>query len=137
MNFCCPLTAKLLGFKLGDFTNGLNASKNNQIDGLYCKCAIRPEPPNSYRLMGICILSSCTPQQDYQTYVSRKAQKRQSLIVSLSDDNQQQLRELQRQREELTRDYEEKRAGQTNATRPVIVSCGAPHVPGSSWMLHV
>ena len=50
-------------------------------------------------------------QQDYQTYVSRKALKRQSLIVSLSDHNQQQLREIQRQREELVKDYEEKRAG--------------------------
>lgn len=50
-------------------------------------------------------------QQDYQTYVSRKALKRQSLIVSLSDHNQQQLKEIQRQREELVKDYEEKRAG--------------------------
>lgn len=51
-------------------------------------------------------------QQDYQTYVSRKAQKRQSLIVSLSDHNQQELRKIQREKEELIRDFEEKRAGE-------------------------
>jgi len=62
------------------------------------------------------ISTTYPPQQDYQTYVSRKAQKRQSLIVSLSDHNQEQLRELQRQREELARDYEEKRAGQTQTS---------------------
>ena len=59
-------------------------------------------------------------QQDYQTYVSRKALKRQSLIVTLNDQNQQELREIQRQREELLRDYEEKRAGMTLITATVI-----------------
>ena len=58
-----------------------------------------------------CTSLSVNLQQDYQTYVSRKAQKRQSLIVSLSDYNQQELRDIQRQKEELIRDYEEKRAG--------------------------
>ena len=50
-------------------------------------------------------------QQDYQTYVSRKAQKRQSLIVTLSDHNQQELKSILDQREEMVKDYEEKRAG--------------------------
>lgn len=53
--------------------------------------------------------------QDYQTYVSRKAQKRQSLIVSLSDHNQQELRMIQQQKEEVIKDHEEKKAG-LNAT---------------------
>ena len=43
--------------------------------------------------------------------MSRKAQKRQSLIVSLSDHNQEELRKIQRQKEELIKDHEEKKAG--------------------------
>jgi hypothetical protein len=34
------------------------------------------------------------------------------LIVSLSDHNQQELRKIQREKEELIRDFEEKRAGE-------------------------
>ena len=44
--------------------------------------------------------------------MSRKAQKRQSLIVSLSDHNQQELRKIQMEKEELIKDFEEKRAGE-------------------------
>ena len=52
----------------------------------------------------------CT-QQDYQTYISRKAQKRQSLIVSLNDHNQQELKDIEKQKDELIRDFEEKEKG--------------------------
>ncbi|XP_064406247.1 basal body-orientation factor 1-like [Halichondria panicea] len=49
--------------------------------------------------------------QDYQTYISRKAQKRQTMIVSLNDHNQHELREIQEQREKVIDKYtEEKKA---------------------------
>lgn len=50
-------------------------------------------------------------QQDYQTYVSRRAQKRHSLIVSLSDQNRVELQEIKQQKEDLIREFEEKKAG--------------------------
>ena len=60
---------------------------------------------------GLQVTLSGSLQQDYQTYVSRKAQKRQSLVVSLSDRNRAELGRIQREKEELLRDFEEKSAG--------------------------
>lgn len=52
-------------------------------------------------------------QHDYQTFISRKADKRQSLIVSLSDHYHQQLKDIDQEKEELIRDYDEKKTGTT------------------------
>ena len=43
--------------------------------------------------------------------MSRRAQKRQSLIVSLSDQNRVELQEIKQQKEDLIREFEEKKAG--------------------------
>ena len=51
------------------------------------------------------------PQQDYQTFMSRKAQKRQDLVVSLNDYHKQELEKIEKEREELLEDYKEKRTG--------------------------
>ena len=51
-------------------------------------------------------------QQDYQTYVSRKAKKREDLVTSLTDYHLQELQDIERQREELVRDYEEKKTSE-------------------------
>lgn len=48
-------------------------------------------------------------------YISRRAQKRQSLIVSLSDQNRVELQEIEQQKEELLKDFEEKKS-ELNAT---------------------
>ena len=48
-------------------------------------------------------------QQDYQTYVLRKAKKREVLVTSLTEYHQQELREIETQRELLIKDYEEKK----------------------------
>ena len=71
---------------------------------LHCeilKCAHNVSHDNSLPLL----------QHDYQTYISRKADKRQSLIVSLSDHYHQQLKTIEREKEELIRDYDEKKTG--------------------------
>ena len=67
-----------------------------------------------YRVVIDCIFP-CSPhpppQQDYQTYVTRKAEKRQNLVASLSDYHQQELRDIETQREKLLSDYQEKKTG--------------------------
>ena len=50
-------------------------------------------------------------QQDYQTFISRKSQKRQTLIVSLTDQNRLELQEIQKQKEDLLKVYEERKGG--------------------------
>ena len=55
--------------------------------------------------------TAVTLQHEYQGYMTKKAQKRQSLIVSLSDENQRQLAEIEQQREDLERDFEQRKAG--------------------------
>ena len=50
-------------------------------------------------------------QDDYQTYLSHRADKRQSLIISLNDYNQQQLKEIAAEKEQMLSEHEEKKAG--------------------------
>lgn len=83
----------------------------------------------------ITCLAPMALQQEYQGYLSKKAQKRQSLIVSLSDENHRQLADIERQREEVEQEFEERKAGKvadvallclsavsTHCTRPSIQS---------------
>ncbi len=44
-------------------------------------------------------------------YISRKAQKRQTLIVSLNDHNQQELRKVLEQKEKVIEKYTEEKKG--------------------------
>ena len=48
-------------------------------------------------------------QQDYQTYVSRKAKKREDLVTSLTEYHQQELQKIQAEREALIKKFEEKK----------------------------
>ena len=43
--------------------------------------------------------------------MTRKAEKRQNLVASLSDYHQQELRDIETQREKLLSDYQEKKTG--------------------------
>jgi hypothetical protein len=47
--------------------------------------------------------------QDYQTFVSRRAQKRQSLVVSLGDQNRIELEKIREQKEQLVKQFERKK----------------------------
>lgn len=47
-------------------------------------------------------------------YMARKTQKRQSTIVSLNDNNQQQLSKIQKQKEEMIAHYEQLKTGEAN-----------------------
>ncbi|CAB4011499.1 Hypothetical predicted protein, partial [Paramuricea clavata] len=44
---------------------------------------------------------------EYMAYMARKTQKRQSAIVSLNDNNQEKLSQIQKQKEEMTAYYEQ------------------------------
>lgn len=44
------------------------------------------------------------------------------MIVSLSDHNQQQIREIQQEKEELIKDYEEKRTGTSTMDIPISLA---------------
>lgn len=61
-------------------------------------------------------------QQEYQGYMSKKAQKRQSLIVSLSDENHRQLAEIERQREEVEQEFEERKTGRVARCASAVLS---------------
>ena len=69
-------------------------------------------------------------QQEYQGYMCKKAQKRQSLIVSLSDENHRQLAEIERQQEEVEQEFEERKTGRVarcaSAQPPVMTLLPVP-----------
>jgi hypothetical protein len=44
-------------------------------------------------------------------YMARKTQKRQSAIVSLSDNNHEELSKIQKQKEEMIAYYEQRKNG--------------------------
>ena len=45
------------------------------------------------------------------SYMSKKAHKRQTTIVTLSDQNQQEIRMINEQKEQMLEEYEEKKRG--------------------------
>ena len=47
-------------------------------------------------------------------YMARKTQKRQSAIVSLNDNNQEQLSKIQQQKEGIIAHYEQLKTGEKN-----------------------
>ena len=55
-------------------------------------------------------------QHEYMSYMAKKTQKRQTTIISLSDSNQQELENIKQQREQMLKEYQEKKQG-TVATR--------------------
>ena len=64
-------------------------------------------------------------QHEYQGYMAKKAQKRHSLIVSLTDENHRQLAEIERQRGEVEREFEERKAGRAaGCDLPCPALCG-------------
>ena len=52
-----------------------------------------------------------TLQHEYMSYMSKKAHKRQSTIVTLSDQNQQEIRMIHEQKEQMLKEYDEKKQG--------------------------
>ena len=45
------------------------------------------------------------------SYMAKKTQKRQTTIISLSDSNQQELENIKHQREQMLKEYQEKKQG--------------------------
>lgn len=50
--------------------------------------------------------------------MSRRAQKRQSLVVSLGDQNKLELEEIKKQKEQLMKEFEEQKAGKLMDNSP-------------------
>ncbi|XP_078609868.1 coiled-coil domain-containing protein 166-like [Branchiostoma floridae x Branchiostoma japonicum] len=48
---------------------------------------------------------------EYMSYMAKKTHKRQSTIVSLSDQNQKEIEKLQQEKSEVLAEYEQKKAG--------------------------
>ena len=46
------------------------------------------------------------------SYMSKKAHKRQTTIVTLSDQNQQEIQMIKEQKEHMLEDYEDKKKGE-------------------------
>ena len=45
------------------------------------------------------------------SYMAKKTQKRQTTIISLSDSNQQELENIKKQREQMLKEYQDKKQG--------------------------
>lgn len=45
------------------------------------------------------------------SYMAKKTQKRQTTIISLSDSNQQELENIRQQREQMLKEYQDKKQG--------------------------
>ncbi|CAH3021347.1 unnamed protein product [Porites evermanni] len=46
---------------------------------------------------------------EYMSYMAKKTQKRQTTIISLSDSNQQELENIKKQREQMLKEYQDKK----------------------------
>lgn len=51
-------------------------------------------------------------QHEYMAYMARKTQKRQTAIVSLNDNNQEELRKIKKQKDEMIAYYEHLKNGE-------------------------
>ncbi len=52
------------------------------------------------------------------TYMEKKTSKRQTAIVTLSDQNQKEIEDIKKQKEEMLADYEKKKQGVYTARVP-------------------
>ena len=52
-------------------------------------------------------------QQEYLNFMSKKVNMRQSSIITLSDHNRQEIENLKKQKEEIQKEFEEKKTGKT------------------------
>ena len=50
------------------------------------------------------------------SYMSKKAHKRQTTIVTLSDQNQQEIRMINEQKEQMLQEYEDKKKGNSECS---------------------
>lgn len=50
-------------------------------------------------------------QHEYMSYMEKKTSKRQSTIISMSDQNQKEIEDIKEEKEEMLLDYEEKKEG--------------------------
>lgn len=49
--------------------------------------------------------------------MAKKTQKRQTTIISLSDNNQQELENIKQQREQMLKEYQDKKQGKVKSQR--------------------
>ena len=65
-------------------------------------------------------------QHEYMSYMSKKSQKRQSTIVTLSDRNDAELKSVRQQTAHMMSEYERRKDGPSflQATRPSTFSLG-------------
>jgi len=61
------------------------------------------------------------------SYMAKKTQKRQTTIISLSDSNQQELENIKQQREQLLKEYHDKKQGTVRERPTCIFLTGNPH----------
>lgn len=57
-------------------------------------------------------------QHEYMSYMEKKIDKRQRTIITLSDYNQQEIKDLQTMKEEMVSAYEEKKTGRQSLENP-------------------
>lgn len=53
----------------------------------------------------------CNLQHEYMSYIEKKTTKRQTSIITLSDHNKQEIRNIQLQREIMEEEFNEKEQG--------------------------
>ena len=50
-------------------------------------------------------------QHEYMSYMEKKTHKRQTTIISLSDQNQKEINDIKEQKRMMLEDYDQKKAG--------------------------
>lgn len=60
-------------------------------------------------------------QQEYLNFMSKKVNMRQSSIITLSDHNRQEIENLKKQKEEIQKEFEEKKTGKTIYSKLFII----------------
>ena len=50
-------------------------------------------------------------KHEYMSYMEKKTSKRQTTIISLSDQNQKQIQDIRDEKKQMLDEYEEKKAG--------------------------
>ena len=62
------------------------------------------------------------------SYMAKKTQKRQTTIISLSDSNQQELENIRQQREQMLKEYQDKKQGiVSRSTKSIFLTLKKSH----------
>ena len=72
---------------------------------------VRQFSPHTFNHSLFIMLNLFIIQHEYMSYMEKKTNRRQTTIVSLSDQNQKEIQDIRDQKQQMLEAYEEKKQG--------------------------